>query len=231
MSRDWFGPVRIPQILALPVPLPVAKGLPSTAFPFPWSVRHWLPGETVDAAADVDRSALAGQLGGLLRELRQAPAALGPAAGRHSHFRGCHPSVYGDQVETALARLNGVVDVARCRSIWANALTSAWPTTAVWFHGDVAAGNLLTSHGKLSAVIDFGTCGVGDPACDLVMAWTYFRGAERKLFAESVALDECTWQRARGWALWKALATMAGLSSPEPSGSQPKVLDELLRDQ
>lgn len=45
----------------------------------------------------------------------------------------------------------------------------------MWFHGDVAAGNLLIGgDGRLAAVIDFGLCGVGDPACDLTIAWTMF---------------------------------------------------------
>ncbi|GGS54542.1 hypothetical protein GCM10010156_11640 [Planobispora rosea] len=61
---------------------------------------------------------------------------------------------FGDQVEQALDRLKGVVDVAACRAVWASALTSAWPFPPVWFHGDVAAGNLLVCDGKLSAVID-----------------------------------------------------------------------------
>jgi aminoglycoside phosphotransferase (APT) family kinase protein len=77
----------------------------------------------------------------------------------------------------------------------------------VWFHGDIASGNLLVRDGRLSAVIDFGTSGVGDPACDLVIAYTFFSGSSRSVFRESVAQDAGTWARARGWALWKALIT------------------------
>ncbi|MCL2782217.1 MAG: phosphotransferase, partial [Actinomycetia bacterium] len=99
-----------------------------------------------------------------------------------------------------------------------------------WFHGDVAAGNLLAVDGRLAAVIDFGTCGVGDPACDLVIAWTYFRGDERAVFRESVGLDDDTWRRARGWALWKALVTMAGMSGPDPDRGAARALREVLRD-
>jgi aminoglycoside phosphotransferase (APT) family kinase protein len=77
----------------------------------------------------------------------------------------------------------------------------------VWFHGDIASGNLLVRDGRLSAVIDFGTSGVGDPACDLVIAWTFFSGDSRSAFRDAVQQDTATWARARGWALWKALIT------------------------
>ncbi|MEU4834294.1 aminoglycoside phosphotransferase family protein [Streptosporangium sp. NPDC023615] len=216
--------------LPLPVPEPVATGRPAAGYPFPWSVRNWIDGDTVEGAADVDRAELARDLGGFLTALRRAPAGRGPAAGRHSFFRGCHPSVYGDQVEESLVRLGDAVDAAACRAVWASALTSAWPLPPVWFHGDVAAGNLLVAEGRLGAVIDFGTCGVGDPACDLVMAWTYFAGDERKIFREAAGLPDDAWRRARGWALWKALATMAGLSGPDQDGVQARTLVQVLED-
>lgn len=216
--------------LSLPVPEPVAVGRPAAGYPFPWSVRRWLPGETVEASADIDRVRLARDLGDFLTELRQAPVGRGPAAGLHSYYRGCHPSVYGDQVEEALERLDGVVDVAACRAVWSDALTSAWPSAPTWFHGDVAVGNLLATDGALSAVIDFGTCGVGDPACDLVIAWNYFAGEERKVFREAVRLPDDAWRRGRGWAMWKALICMAGLAAPDTEGVQARVLVQVLED-
>lgn len=228
-KEDRWLPV-LADHLPIPVPTPVATGRPGRGYPFPWSVRRWLPGRTVESAVDLDRAQLARDLGGLLTELRNAPAQHGPAGGRHSHFRGCHPSVFGDQVQQALEILGDAVDATACRAIWASALTSAWPHDPVWFHGDIAVGNLLTVDGRLSAVIDFGTCGVGDPACDLVMAWTYFDGDERKIFREAADAPDDLWRRARGWALWKALATMAGLSSPDPDGFQARVLLRVLEE-
>ncbi|MEV0824808.1 aminoglycoside phosphotransferase family protein [Nonomuraea rubra] len=216
--------------LPLPVPAPVATGRPGAGYPFPWSVRRWLPGDTVEGAVGVDRPALARDLGGFLAALRAAPVRHGPTAGAHSHRRGCHPEVLNGEVEEALRRLDGEVDAAACRAVWADAVDSAWQGAPVWFHGDVAPGNLLVRGGRLSAVIDFGTCGVGDPACDLVMAWTHFDGPERQVFREAAGLSGDAWRRARGWALWKALATMAGLSSPDPEGFQRRVLPRVLDD-
>ncbi|MEU9743349.1 aminoglycoside phosphotransferase family protein [Micromonospora chersina] len=204
--------------LPLPVPEPVATGAPGAGYPYPWSVRRWLPGDTLAAASEVDRPAVARDLGAFLTALRRAPTAAGPVAGRHSCFRGCHPSAYGDEVEQALDVLGGRVDTAACRDVWALALTSAWSAAPVWFHGDVAAGNLLVAQGRLSAVIDFGTCGVGDPACDLVPAWTWFAAPERRLFRESAGLPDDAWRRARGWALWKALISLAADDGDEEQG-------------
>ena len=82
----------------------------------------------------------------------------------------------------------------------------------VWVHGDVAPSNLLVDAnplhaGVLHAVIDFGCSAVGDPACDLVMAWTFFDDESRPVFRDALALDDDTWDRGRGWALWKAVIT------------------------
>ncbi|GAA1442679.1 aminoglycoside phosphotransferase family protein [Nocardiopsis tropica] len=221
---------RLAGHLPLAVPVPVATDWPAAAYPFPWSVRRWLPGVTVEAATGIDRTRLARDLGAFLTALRRAPTGPGPASGAHSHHRGCHPGVYGHQVEQALERLGGAVDAASCRRIWAEAVRSTWSGAPTWCHGDVAVGNLLTTDGTLSAVIDFGCCSVGDPACDLVMAWTFFTAEERPVFREAVGLPSDTWRRARGWALWKALVTMAGLSSPDQRGVQRRVLSHVLAD-
>ena len=209
--------------LPLPVPDTVAVGRPSAEYPFPWSVRRWIPGTTAENA---DRALLAEDLGRFLAALRRVPTAGGPAGGPHSYFRGCHPSVYSEQVQRSLEVLTDV-DVAACQTIWAEALVSAWPTAPVWFHGDVAVGNLLTTGGALSAVIDFGTCGVGDPACDLVIAWTLFTEAERGIFRDAAGLPDDAWARGRGWALWKALGTLCHPTS-HLYAQQARALNELL---
>ncbi|WP_030156022.1 aminoglycoside phosphotransferase family protein [Glycomyces sp. NRRL B-16210] len=216
--------------LPIPVPEPVALGAPTGDFPHPWSIRRWLEGETIDVATGLDRDRLANDLGRLLTILRSAPAADGPAAGQHSFYRGCHPSAYADQVQAALRELEARVDTAACEAVWAAALTSVWEQSPVWFHGDIAAGNLLAANGRLSALIDFGTCGVGDPACDLVIAWTYFDGDERRIFREAAGLDEGAWRRARGWALWKALILIARVPGADTDGAQTRILTEILTD-
>jgi aminoglycoside phosphotransferase (APT) family kinase protein len=215
-------PVRIPE--------PVALGLPGAAYPHPWSVRRWLPGDTLDTTTGLDRVRFARDLAAALTALWRAPAAGGPVAGLHSFYRGCHPSAYGDQVQQALDVLGDRVDAAACDAVWSQAMPSAWQGPPVWFHGDIAPGNLLLEDGRLSALIDFGTCGVGDPASDLQIAWTYFDGDDRRAFRDAVGLDADTWRRARGWALWKALVTLAGLSSPASETAHRRSLEGILAD-
>jgi aminoglycoside phosphotransferase (APT) family kinase protein len=227
-KEDTFLPL-LAAHLGVAVPLPLAAGLPTEEYPHRWSVRRWLPGVTPERDPDLDRTRFALDLGVFLRELRAVPADSGPAAGVHCFYRGCHPSVYGDQVRQALRELEDRVDVSAYRAIWRGALRSAWASPPVWFHGDVAVGNLLTTHAGLSAVIDFGTCGVGDPACDLVFAWTFLRGDERQAFRDAVGLPDDAWQRARGWALWKALITVADPNSDHHE-SQWGTLAELFQD-
>ena len=89
--------------------------------------------------------------------------------------------------------------------MWEQGLASEWQAAPVWFHGDVANGNLLVKNGRLSAVIDFGTSGVGDPACDLYIAWTFLDADSRAAFRSVLPLDDATWARGRAWTLWKAL--------------------------
>lgn len=207
-KEDRWLPVLAPR-LPVPIPVPLAVGRPSSRYPFPWSVRPWLPGEPLDAGVEVDGRLVAEDVGAFLRALRAVPADGGPLAGSHSFRRGCHPSVYDDDVGRALAQRSGRVDSVRCRTIWAEALGTSFAGPPVWFHGDVAPGNLLAAGRRLSAVIDFGTCGVGDPACDLVLAWTFLSPADRRVFRAAVELPDDAWRRARGWALWKALITLA----------------------
>jgi aminoglycoside phosphotransferase (APT) family kinase protein len=96
----------------------------------------------------------------------------------------------------------------------------------------MSAGNLLVREGRLCAVIDFGMLAVGDPACDLSVAWTLFASESRETFRATLALDDDTWARARAWTLWKALIIAAGLcKTSDVEGAQCwRVIDEVLSE-
>jgi aminoglycoside phosphotransferase (APT) family kinase protein len=116
-----------------------------------------------------------------------------------------------------------------CLRLWNDGLSQPFSGEPVWFHGDIAIGNLLVRDGRLAAVIDFGCAGVGDPACDLAIAWTMLRVDSRSVFREALRPDDGTWARGRAWALWKALITVAD----EPADGRRvrlalRALDELL---
>lgn len=113
---------------------------------------------------------MAVQLANFLKDLHQADTQNAPLSGAHNYYRGAHPTVYDAETLSAIAALSDTVDADRLRVVWREALSSKWSKPAVWVHGDVAVGNMLINHNKLAAMIDFGCMGVGDSACDLVMA-------------------------------------------------------------
>ena len=220
--------------LPLPIPVPLAKGKPSADYPHPWSIYQWRDGVTAAADRIAEPVRFAVDLAGFLAALRNVDAAGGPQPGIHNWFRGGTLRTYDKLTQRALTELDGHIDVALAREIWTVALSSRWDNVDRWFHGDVAEGNLLLNDGHLSAVIDFGTCGVGDPACDLAVAWTLLIPEGRQAFRERLVVDDATWARGRGWALWKTLATcLYSYEDPEDAedfASASRVLGQIFAE-
>lgn len=210
---------------------PVAKGLPSDEYPYFWSINQWLVGETLTKENVTDASQLAKDLAQFLAELQAMDASKGPVAGAHNFYRGGDLSVYAQETKEKLIAYQDFFPVEMLENIWDQATQSQWQKTPVWVHGDVAVGNLLVAEGRLSAVIDFGVLGVGDPACDYVMAWTYFDTEDAQTFKEALNCDDATWQRAKGWALWKALISYhPAQATSEMSLWAKRTIDALLAD-
>jgi aminoglycoside phosphotransferase (APT) family kinase protein len=223
---------RLAPFLPLPIPVPLAKGKPGEEYPFPWSVYHWLDGEPATVGRSDDLAGFATTLADFLTALQRIDPTDGPPPGRHNFFRGGSLTVYDAESRQAIAALEGEIDADAATATWEAALAATWHDPPVWFHGDVAAGNLLVEGGRLSAVIDFGTSGVGDPACDLAIAWTLFDGESREAFRAALGPDDATWARGRGWALWKALIMLAEHIGSNPSEAEiaRRVIDEVLAD-
>ena len=213
-EQRWLP--RLARDLPLPIPAPLAMGRPGQGYPWPWSVYGWLDGETAAGARIDDRPRFAADLGAFLSALQRIEATDGPPAGPHSFWRGGPLSTYDAETRTAVAALDGRIDARAVTAVWEAALETSWAAAPVWVHGDMAAGNLLVLDGELSAVIDFGCSCVGDPACDLAIAWTLFQGAVREAFRAALPLDAGTWARGRGWTLWKALIVYAALPGANP---------------
>lgn len=223
---------KLAPLLPLPIPVPLAKGYPADGYPWRWSVYRWLDGETATTGRIADLSRFATELARFLTALYRIDLVGGPSPGRHNFFRGGPLTVYDVETRQAIATLRGEIDTDAASAVWEAALAASWTGPPFWFHGDVASGNLLVKNGRLSAVIDFGTSGVGDPACDLAIAWTLFRGESRDAFRAAIGLDDATWARGRGWALWKGLITLADHlhTSPSEAGRARGVIDEVLAD-
>ena len=191
--------------ISLPITCPIALGIPTEEFPVSWAVNQFIEGETVRKYNLFDINRFAVDLAAFLKELQRIETKEGPLPGEHNFYRGLNPAIYQKEVNGTLQMLKKELPVETLKDIWADSVATKWKNPPVWIHGDIAPGNLLVQNGKLSGVIDFGIMGIGDPACDYSMAWTFFDSVSRKIFLKN--LDEGTINRARGWALWKALIT------------------------
>ncbi len=218
--------------LPLPVPQPLAMGTPGCGFPWLWSIYRWIDGApaTVEAISDLPR--FAADLADFLAALYKIDPAAGPPPGTHNFCRGGPLTVYDGETREGLEALKGHIDTALAAEVWEAALDATWDGSPVWFHGDAQPGNLLLHGGRISAVIDFGTCGVGDPACDTTIAWTFLSGASSGVFKERLPVDRPTWVRGRGWAIWKAMKVLVRALDNDPGEAAftADVISKILAD-
>ncbi|REK91959.1 phosphotransferase [Streptomyces inhibens] len=203
-EQRWLP--RLAPLLPLAVPMPLGKGVPGEGYDLPWSVYRWLDGENVFDEPLTDLRAAAVELGRFVVALRQVDATAGPPS-----FRGGPLRTRDDDVRVAIRDLDadGTLDGAAATAAWEAALrVPAWHGAPVWVHSDLLPGNLLARDGRLSAVIDFGGLGVGDPACDMMAAWAVLSAETRDLFRAAAGADDATWARGRGWALCFGLTAL-----------------------
>lgn len=206
---------RLAPHLPLAIPEPVAVGQPDLGYPWPWAVTRWLDGEVASVESLGGSRAAAVALAGFLGALQALQGFEAEGAEGMEEAEGAEGMALGDgeslatrdkATRQAIAAVDGVIDAAfdaaAMTELWDSALAApAWHKPAVWFHGDFHTGNLLTNDGRVTAVIDFGGLGRGDPACDLTIAYTLMTAATRAVFREALDVDDATWLRGRGWAL------------------------------
>lgn len=199
--------------LRVDIPAPIKMGHPSVNYPYHFSIYKWLEGISINLIdkKTIDLEKLAFDMAKFLKELQAIKDVEGPSPGQHNWWRGDHIKFYDTDAREQIAKSSGIIDSTKAIDLWTRALNTKWKKDPVWIHGDFAIGNLLLKDGKLSAVIDFGGMGMGDPACDLVIAWTYLEGSSREIFIKEMNLDEDTWERAKAWALWKATFVLCEL--------------------
>jgi aminoglycoside phosphotransferase (APT) family kinase protein len=223
---------KLAPFLPLPIPVPLAMGSPAHGYPWHWSVYRWLEGDNATAERIIDLSQFALALADFLNALHRIETTGGPNPGSHNFFRGGPLSTYDGETRQAIATLDGKIDAAAVTAVWQAALAATWHGPPVWVHGDVSPDNLLIKMGRLNAVIDFGSSAVGDPACDLSIAWTLLEKESRDAFRAALPLDDATWARGRGWTLWKGLITLAGHLDADPFEAKRarRIIDEVLAD-
>jgi aminoglycoside phosphotransferase (APT) family kinase protein len=203
VEQRWLP--RLAAALPVPIPAPVGHGRPGRGVPWPWSVVRWLPGVDATRATVTDHHALARDLAAVVRALWSLPPE-GPAPGPRNGGRGAPLATRVDELDAAVADLRADpepgIDLAAALDRWRDALAApphAGPPR--WAHGDLLPGNLLVTDGRLGGVVDFGCCGVGDPAVDLLPAWAVLPTNARATFRDALEVDDATWRRGRGWAV------------------------------
>jgi aminoglycoside phosphotransferase (APT) family kinase protein len=229
-EHEWLP--RLGPFLPLAISVPLAKGQPGEGYPWHWSVYQWLKGEnaTIDLIADPRQAAI--DLAQFITALQRIDTTGGPRAVDHN-LRGVPLADRDARTREAIAALHGMIDADAATTVWEAALQAPeWNRAPVWFHGDLLPGNLLFEQGRLSAVIDFGGLGVGDPACDLMIAWGLFSGESRDVFRAALAVDDATWARGRGHALSQAVIFIPYYLDTNPVGvsNARRMIDAVLAD-
>jgi aminoglycoside phosphotransferase (APT) family kinase protein len=191
--------------LPVPIPAPVAVGEPGAGYPFLWAVYRWVDGE-----APTNEAVGPAELAAFIGALQRIDPAGGPPPGAHNANRGEPLARRDPLVRAALTALGSTLDGALVTAVWEESLAAPrWTGDPVWIHGDLDARNVLVRDGRLSGVIDFGCLGIGDPACDVMVAWKLFSAGTRESFRAALAVDDATWIRARGWVLSQALGALS----------------------
>jgi aminoglycoside phosphotransferase (APT) family kinase protein len=199
-SKEFEWLPKLAPRLPFEIPVPVAQGRPNESYPWFWEIHTWIEGDTAPVE-DIDAVQAARDLAALVRALHQVDAAGAPPG------RGIPLAERDPGIRHWLARFTG--DPA-ARTEWERALAAPpWDGTPVWHHGDLDVRNWLVRNGRITGVIDWSEMGIGDPACDVMVAWKLHSSAARDAFREALPMDAATWERARGWVLSQSVAALA----------------------
>jgi len=195
---EWLP--KLAPLLPMDVPVPIAQGRPSDDYPWFWEVHTWVDGDTVPVE-EIDEVQAARDLAGLIKTMQQLDPAGAPQG------RGIPLAERDESVRHWLARFDGDPAVT---AAWERALAAPpWDGRPVWHHGDLDMRNWVVRDGRISGVIDWGALGVGDPACDVMVAWKLHSPHARDAFRDALPTDDATWERARGWVVSQAVAILA----------------------
>lgn len=187
-------------MLPVEVPVPIGQGRPHDGYPWFWEIHTWVGGETLPVQ-EIDAIQAAIDLAALIGTMQKIDPVGAPRG------RGIPLSERDEEIRYWLARFEGNRTVT---AEWERALAAPpWDGKPIWHHGDLDVRNWLVRDGRISGVIDWGTMGVGDPACDVMVAWKLHSRDARDAFRHALPTDDATWERARGWVLSQAVAILA----------------------
>ncbi|WP_328610717.1 aminoglycoside phosphotransferase family protein [Amycolatopsis sp. NBC_00345] len=203
-ERKWL-PVLAGR-LPLPTPVPVRAGEPSARFEHTWTIARWVEGEPADRTP-ITRADSAETLAGFLEALHRPAPADAPA----NPARGVPLAELPHDLDDWLAVIADHANAGAAREILEKAVAApVWPGAPLWLHGDLHPANVVVREGRLAGVVDFGELCAGDPATDLAAAWVLLPAGTASRFFEAYGhADDATVARARGWAVWRALALIS----------------------
>ena len=227
LEDEWHWLPRLAPHLPLRVPEPVAWGRPAGGYPFPWAIYRWIDGLPYADELVADERQAAADLARFVAGLRTIDPAGAPRAGRKP-LRELDAST-----RRAIDASRDVIDSGAATAAWERALRApAWRGTPVWIHADLLRPNLLVVGGRLRAVIDFGAAGIGDPAADVIAAWSVLGPAGRETFRAALGVDDGTWNRARGFALHQAALIIPYYPETNPGfvALAKRTVEEILAD-
>lgn len=218
---------KLDKHISLNIPKPLARGRPTNWYPHPWAIYHWIEGSPYQDELISDESQVAYDLVNFILELRSIDMLGAPRGGRR-------PLVELDAAtRSAIGSAQGVIEAEEVSAAWTRSLESPpWDGKPVWIHGDLLKSNLLVQGGRLYAVIDFGGVGIGDPAADVVPAWSVFTEVGRETFRQALDVDDDTWSRARGYAFHQALMIIPYYpeTNPEFVTMAKRTVEEILTE-
>jgi len=225
---------RLAPHLPLSIPETLARGAPSKEYPVAWSIVRWLDGEEVTLERLHDPVGAARTLAQFVRALIAIDVTGGPAPGTHNFWRGVPLAARDEMTRRSISNSKDLVDTEAVTRAWEHDLASpVWDAPPTWLHGDLVPDNMLLNDRRLSAVIDWGGLGVGDPATEFLPAWNLFRGASRDAYREALRLDDATWARGRGLALSTSIVALPYYNNTLPVRAEraTQVIREVLADQ
>lgn len=231
INKEYEWLPRIAKCLDTPISFPIFKGNPSKDYPYPWLITRWAEGYNPDFEHQHEYESLAKDLAHFLNNFHKINLKNGPVSRRGIRLNEKKLDV---ETKKAISELNDGIDIPLISALWEKLSNIPyWNKELVWVHGDFLPGNILVQNNRLKAVLDFTDVGIGDPACDLVIAWALLNLHSRKIFRKNLEnIDDETWERGRGWALSIALIMLPYYkhSNPILAALARRMIENVLSD-
>ncbi len=203
---DW-----LPRFADLPLDVPRLRfrGTIDFGWKSDFGIFDWMEGDIASPRNIADPLAAALALANFLNALHLVETEGAPPAGEGNHRRGVALDALSSVTLPAIDILADEIDADAAIRLWKRACATVHRGPPVWLHGDLKADNLIARNGRLTGVLDWGLCAVGDPAADYAAAWTWVDPSARAAFRHACGIGDADWLRAEGWALYAAVIALS----------------------